>query len=58
MAFTFFFRDIQILELAIKHVVPFAIGRSRINVWDAGCVLFFRNITSYPLSQLEVISVK
>jgi chemotaxis protein methyltransferase CheR len=39
MAFTFFFRDIQILELAIRHVVPSAIGRSRIRVWDAGCAM-------------------
>jgi chemotaxis protein methyltransferase CheR len=39
MAFTFFFRDIQILELAIKHVVPSAIGKSRIKIWDAGCAM-------------------
>jgi chemotaxis protein methyltransferase CheR len=39
MAFTFFFRDIQILDLAVKHVVPYAMGRSRIKVWDAGCAM-------------------
>ena len=39
MAFTFFFRDIQILELIIKHAVPNLIGRSRIRVWDAGCAM-------------------
>lgn len=39
MAFTFFFRDMQILELAIKHVVPRAIGRSRAKIWDAGCAM-------------------
>lgn len=39
MAFTFFFRDMQILELAIKHVVPFSMGRSRVRVWDAGCAM-------------------
>lgn len=39
MAFTFFFRDMQILELAIRHVVPFAMGRSRVRVWDAGCAM-------------------
>lgn len=39
MAFTFFFRDMQILELAIKYVVPNAIGRSRAKIWDAGCAM-------------------
>jgi chemotaxis protein methyltransferase CheR len=39
MAFTFFFRDMQILEIAIKHVVPFVMGRSRVKVWDAGCAM-------------------
>ena len=39
MAFTFFFRDMQILDLAVKHVVPYAMGRSRIKVWDAGCAM-------------------
>lgn len=39
MAFTFFFRDVQILELIIKHAVPNLIGRSRIRVWDAGCAM-------------------
>jgi len=39
MAFTFFFRDIQILELIIKHAVPNLVGRSRIRVWDAGCAM-------------------
>jgi chemotaxis protein methyltransferase CheR len=39
MAFTFFFRDVQILELIIKHVVPNLIGRSRIRIWDAGCAM-------------------
>ncbi|MCX5814468.1 MAG: chemotaxis protein CheR [Proteobacteria bacterium] len=39
MAFTFFFRDIQILDLAVRHVIPYAMGRSRIKVWDAGCAM-------------------
>ena len=37
MAFTFFYRDLQILELAIEHFVPYVSGRSKIRVWDAGC---------------------
>ncbi len=39
MAFTFFFRDMQILELAVKHVIPSVMGRSRVRVWDAGCAM-------------------
>jgi chemotaxis protein methyltransferase CheR len=39
MAFTFFFRDYQILDLAVNHVVREMSGRSRIGVWDAGCAM-------------------
>lgn len=39
MAFTFFFRDMQILELIIKHALPALAGRSRIRIWDAGCAM-------------------
>jgi chemotaxis protein methyltransferase CheR len=39
MAFTFFFRDLQMLELAIDHVVPEIAGRSRAKIWDAGCAM-------------------
>jgi len=37
MAFTFFFRDSQTLELALDAVVPQLSGRAFIHVWDAGC---------------------
>jgi chemotaxis protein methyltransferase CheR len=37
MAFTFFFRDEQTLELAIQDALPSLIGRGFIHVWDAGC---------------------
>jgi chemotaxis protein methyltransferase CheR len=37
MAFTFFFRDWQTLELAIEHALPALQGRAFIHVWDAGC---------------------
>lgn len=37
MAFTYFFRDLQTLELIVEHLLPFISGRSRISVWDAGC---------------------
>ena len=39
MAFTFFFRDMQILELIMEHVVPDVMGRSNVKVWDAGCAM-------------------
>lgn len=39
MAFTFFFRDTQTLELAVKHLIPCVTGRSRIRIWDAGCAM-------------------
>jgi chemotaxis protein methyltransferase CheR len=37
MAFTFFFRDAQTLELAIDEAIPSLQGRAFIHVWDAGC---------------------
>ncbi len=39
MAFTFFFRDYQILDLAVNHTIEFAAGRSKLTVWDAGCAM-------------------
>jgi chemotaxis protein methyltransferase CheR len=39
MAFTFFFRDVQPLDYAVKHVVPAVAGRSKIRVWDAGSAM-------------------
>jgi chemotaxis protein methyltransferase CheR len=39
MAFTFFFRDIHTIEHIVRHVVPFASGRSVVKVWDAGCAM-------------------
>jgi chemotaxis methyl-accepting protein methylase len=37
MAFTFFFRNAQTLELAIDRALPDLCGRAFIHVWDAGC---------------------
>jgi chemotaxis protein methyltransferase CheR len=37
MAFTFFFRDSQTLELALDQALPSLGGRAFIHVWDAGC---------------------
>lgn len=37
MAFTYFFRDLQTLELIIQHLIPIVSGRSSVSIWDAGC---------------------
>lgn len=29
----------QILDLAVRHVVPFTMGRSKVRIWDAGCAM-------------------
>lgn len=39
MAFTFFFRDLPVLEYAVEQTIKIAMGRMRIKVWDAGCAL-------------------
>lgn len=39
MAFTFFMRDQPTLEHAVEQMIPYASGRSRIKIWDAGCAL-------------------
>ncbi|MFH0976632.1 MAG: CheR family methyltransferase [Spirochaetota bacterium] len=39
MAFTYFFRDMPVLELAIRHFIPYVTGRSKIYIWDAGCAM-------------------
>jgi methyl-accepting chemotaxis protein len=39
MAFTFFMRDQPTLEHTADHMIPYASGRSRIKVWDAGWAL-------------------
>ncbi len=37
MAFTFFFRDSQTLELLIEQALPTLRGQAFIRIWDAGC---------------------
>lgn len=39
MAFTFFMRDQPTLEYAADHMIPYASGRSKIKIWDAGSAL-------------------
>jgi chemotaxis protein methyltransferase CheR len=37
MAFTYFFRDSQTLELLIEQALPTLAGQAFIRIWDAGC---------------------
>ena len=39
MAFTFFFRDQQVLERVVDHILPAIAGRSRPRIWDAGAAM-------------------
>lgn len=39
MAFTYFFRDYQTLEMIREHVLPFIGSRRYINIWSAGCAM-------------------
>ena len=39
MAFTFFFRDQQVLEKAVEHCLPGIAGRNHPRIWDAGAAM-------------------
>jgi len=39
MAFTYFFRDLQTLEMVRDHVIPALRSRRFIQIWDAGCAM-------------------
>ena len=39
MAFTFFMRDLPVIEQAVTHTVQFASGRLWTKIWDAGSAL-------------------
>ena len=39
MAFTFFFRDQQVLERVVEHLLPSLAGRSHPRIWDAGVAM-------------------
>jgi chemotaxis protein methyltransferase CheR len=45
MAFTFFFRDEQILELSVEKLIPFAVGRSNVRILNAGCAMGMETYT-------------
>jgi chemotaxis protein methyltransferase CheR len=39
MAFTYFFRDLQTLELVCQQALPYLRSMRYINIWDAGCAM-------------------
>ena len=39
MAFTYFFRDLQTLELICEHSLPALKAKRYIDIWDAGCAM-------------------
>ena len=39
MAFTYFFRDLQTLEMVCDYALPSLRSRRYINIWDAGCAM-------------------
>ncbi len=39
MAFTFFFRDQQVLERVVEHSLPSLAGRTHPRIWDAGVAM-------------------
>jgi hypothetical protein len=39
MAFTFFPRDPDCLELAVRALLPQTVGRIWVRIWDAGCAM-------------------
>ena len=47
MAFTFFFRDAQTLDLLIEQAMPTLCGQAFIRIWDAGCATG-RSRTRWP----------
>ena len=49
MAFTFFFRDSQTLELLVEQALPALCGQAFIRIWDAGCA---HGPESYTLAML------
>lgn len=37
MAFTYFFRDLQTMEVIVDNLLPAVSGQRNIRIWDAGC---------------------
>jgi len=66
MAFTYFFRDMQTLELIVKYVVPEVKGHRYIRVWDAGCahgpepysiaIMFRENMSHFMFRNVKIFA--
>ena len=64
MAFTYFFRDMQTLELITKYVIPEVKGNRHIRVWDAGCahgpepysiaIMFRENMSHFMFRNVKI----
>ena len=39
MAFTYFFRDLQTLEVISDYALPYLSSKQYVNIWDAGCAM-------------------
>jgi chemotaxis protein methyltransferase CheR len=39
LAFTFFYRDLQVLDRVVEHTLPSLAGRSHPRIWDAGSAM-------------------
>jgi chemotaxis protein methyltransferase CheR len=67
MAFTFFFRDEQILSLAVQKLIPLAIGRRNVHILNAGCamgmetytfaILLAENLGKFALRNVKIHAV-
>ena len=64
MAFTFFYRDQQVLERVVEHTLPSLAGRSHPRVWDAGsamgqepytlCMMFADRMNRFAFGNLRI----
>ena len=64
MAFTFFFRDHDVLVRAVEHCLPRLAGRSNPRIWDAGaatgqepyslCILFAERMGHFAFNNLRI----
>jgi chemotaxis methyl-accepting protein methylase len=45
MAFTFFFRDEQVLSLTVQNLIPIAMGRKTVHILNAGCAMGMETYT-------------
>jgi chemotaxis protein methyltransferase CheR len=66
VAFTFFFRDMQVLDAAVHYALPGFAGCARPRVWDAGCatgqesyslaVLLAESMTHFGFSNMTILA--